>query len=42
MNIDQDAREDWHLTFIDHNGDRHYIALEVSCFANNTTALLTT
>lgn len=42
MNIDQDVREDWHLTFIDHNGDRHYIALEVSCFANNTTALLPT
>ncbi len=29
MNIDQDVREDWHLSFIDHNGDRHYIALQV-------------
>ena len=29
MNIDQDVEEDWHLTFIDHNGDRHYITLEV-------------
>lgn len=29
MNIDQDVREDWHLTFVDHNGDRHYITIEV-------------
>lgn len=32
MNIDQDVREDWHLTFIDHNGDRHYIALQVRAY----------
>lgn len=29
MQIDQDVEEDWHLTFVDHNGDRHYIAMEV-------------
>jgi len=28
MNIAQEAEEDWLLTFIDHNGDRHFIALE--------------
>ncbi len=27
MNIDQEVDEDWLLTFIDHNGDRHFITL---------------
>ena len=28
MNIAQEVEEDWLLTFIDHNGDRHFITLE--------------
>jgi len=28
MQVDQDVVEDWELTIIDHNGDRHFVVLE--------------
>ncbi|EWM21003.1 hypothetical protein Naga_100081g21 [Nannochloropsis gaditana] len=28
MNVDQDVEEDWLLTFIDHNDNRHFVTLE--------------